>query len=224
MILWKKFCRFFTTHKEPIMPKILPLNLMSVNYVESPNKSDGKIDNLFIVLHHTGPGSFGGMVNWLTNPQAKASAHYVLGLNGELTQLVNTKRVAWHAGVSKWGQYKNLNQYSIGIELCNYGLLNKDGDEFYYEVGRDLKKYTGSTKPIEGSIIINGVELKGHYIPYTEEQINKLIALIKALIIKYPQITKNNILTHYQIAQPPGRKNDPFGLDINNIINRVFYE
>ena len=29
--------------------------------------------------------------------------------------------VAWHAGKSKWKNYKSLNRYSIGIEISNPG-------------------------------------------------------------------------------------------------------
>ena len=31
------------------------------------------------------------------------------------------KKVAWHAGKSKWKNFKNLNDKSIGIELVNKG-------------------------------------------------------------------------------------------------------
>ena len=30
-------------------------------------------------------------------------------------------KIAWHAGKSCWGKYKNLNKNSIGIELVNKG-------------------------------------------------------------------------------------------------------
>ena len=35
--------------------------------------------------------------------------------------MVNDNKIAWHAGKSKWKNYKNLNKYSIGIELVNKG-------------------------------------------------------------------------------------------------------
>ena len=30
-------------------------------------------------------------------------------------------KIAWHAGKSKWSKFKNLNKFSIGIELVNKG-------------------------------------------------------------------------------------------------------
>ena len=35
--------------------------------------------------------------------------------------MVDDNRVAWHAGKSKWKNFKNLNENSIGIELANKG-------------------------------------------------------------------------------------------------------
>ena len=36
-------------------------------------------------------------------------------------RLVQDNQIAWHAGKSCWGKYKNLNKNSIGIELVNKG-------------------------------------------------------------------------------------------------------
>ena len=35
--------------------------------------------------------------------------------------MVKDNKVAWHAGKSKWKNFKNLNENSIGIELVNKG-------------------------------------------------------------------------------------------------------
>ena len=66
---------------------IKPLDLMKVKYLETPNKSLRKDEVKYLVLHHTGYGSHKGITNWLTNKQAKVSAHYVVGVNGKITQL-----------------------------------------------------------------------------------------------------------------------------------------
>src|SRR5210317_1284666 len=41
--------------------------------------------------------------------------------NGQVIQMVPDLYIAWHAGISKWGKYKSLNRYSIGIEISNTG-------------------------------------------------------------------------------------------------------
>ena len=35
--------------------------------------------------------------------------------------MIDDNKVAWHAGKSKWKNIKNLNKYSIGIEIQNKG-------------------------------------------------------------------------------------------------------
>lgn len=47
------------------------------------------------------------------------STHYMIDIEGKITQLVPDDKVAWHAGKSYWKGRKGLNAYSIGIELQN---------------------------------------------------------------------------------------------------------
>ena len=60
-------------------------------------------------------------LNYLCNKKSKVSAHYFINEEGKLWQIVEDKNIAWHAGVSKWLDRKNLNETSIGIELENPG-------------------------------------------------------------------------------------------------------
>lgn len=202
-----------------------PLDLSKVKFVESPNRSARKGDIKYIVLHHTGAGSYNGIVKWLCNPQAKASAHFVVGTSGQLVQIVDyDKYEAWHAGRAAWKGKRIDNHHSIGIEIQNLGLLHKSNDgNYYYEQGRNMKKYTGKVKPVPASITYpNGEELVGYAVPYPDKQVEKVIALCKALVKKYPQIKAENILTHYEIGFPSGRKNDPVGLDVDELVTRIF--
>jgi len=57
----------------------------------------------------------------LTSFGQKVSCHYLINRGGNIFSLVKDKNVAWHAGKSMWGKYKNLNKNSIGIELVNKG-------------------------------------------------------------------------------------------------------
>jgi len=204
-----------------------PLDLMKVTFDKSPNQSERKDIVRAIVLHHTGPGTFNGIVNWLKDPNAKAAAHYVLGTVAELSQLVNTTKKAWHAGASTWiidGVSRlDLNNCTIGIEICNVGILFEKNGKYYYENGkRDPVEWKGIT-PIRASITYpSGKILEGYVVPYPDVQVEKLIALCKALVKKYPNIGRENILTHFNISTPEGRKNDPFGLDIQYVIRRIF--
>ena len=74
-----------------------------------------------IVIHYTGMQSERESIKRLCNPKAKVSSHFVINQNGKVYRLVQDDQIAWHAGKSYWGKYKNLNKNSIGIELINKG-------------------------------------------------------------------------------------------------------
>ncbi|MEV0586284.1 N-acetylmuramoyl-L-alanine amidase [Nonomuraea sp. NPDC050310] len=72
-----------------------------------------------IVMHVT-QGSYAGSISWFQNPRARVSAHYVIrSKDGDITQMVRHKDVAWHAGNSGY------NRRSIGIE--HEGYINNSG-------------------------------------------------------------------------------------------------
>ena len=74
-----------------------------------------------IVIHYTGMQSERESLSRLCNPRSKVSSHFVISQNGRVYRLVQDNQIAWHAGRSCWGKYKNLNKNSIGIELVNKG-------------------------------------------------------------------------------------------------------
>ena len=60
-------------------------------------------------------------LNWLCNPNSNVSSHFLVSQNGKIYRLIKDNLIAWHAGKSCWGSFKNLNKNSIGIELVNKG-------------------------------------------------------------------------------------------------------
>ena len=74
-----------------------------------------------IVFHYTGMQSERESINKLCNPSSKVSSHYLINRRGTIFRLVQDRHIAWHAGKSCWGKFKNLNKNSIGIELVNKG-------------------------------------------------------------------------------------------------------
>ena len=90
----------------------------------SPNyskKTRKKKEIKFVVLHYTGMQSEIESLNRLKDIKSQVSCHYLISRNGNITSLVEEKKIAWHAGKSKWGKFHNLNKHSIGIELVNKG-------------------------------------------------------------------------------------------------------
>ena len=89
----------------------------------SPSKNHDARQAQVIVLHHTQMASFAEALRTLksANHQGRVSAHYLVGEDGRIVQLVDERARAWHAGVGRWGALTDLNDASIGIELDNDG-------------------------------------------------------------------------------------------------------
>ena len=90
----------------------------------SPNKSKNtrhKKNIKFVIIHYTGMQSEIESINRLKNPNSQVSCHYFINRRGDVVQMVEDRKIAWHAGKSKWKKFKNLNFYSIGVELVNKG-------------------------------------------------------------------------------------------------------
>jgi hypothetical protein len=85
---------------------------MDITFRQSPNYSGNMGAKSVIVIHWWGnpadKPSLSGTVNWLCNPAAKVSAHYVVS-GKSVYQLVREEHVAWHA--------MQANPFSIGIEV-----------------------------------------------------------------------------------------------------------
>lgn len=57
----------------------------------------------------------------LCDPDAEVSAHYLIGRDGTVWNMVEEQARAWHAGVGSWQGQADVNSRSIGIELDNSG-------------------------------------------------------------------------------------------------------
>jgi N-acetylmuramoyl-L-alanine amidase len=85
---------------------------------------------LCVVLHATQDGGNGREAEeWLCNPASQASAHLLIHRDGSVVRLVPDHRRAWHAGVSRWQGRADVNDFSLGWEICN----RNDGRERYTE-------------------------------------------------------------------------------------------
>ena len=161
-----------------------------VPFIETPNRDRWDTINApkFIVIHYTGGGSALGTVEWFKLKNAYASAHLVIGKNGEIWQMVPFSHAAWHAGTSSFPDPDNpaktlpdLNEYSIGIEIDNWG---------------------GQKQPKAGREMIRKDGL--YWEVYTQAQIETVTAICKTLVATYGY---KAIVGHADIA--PSRKVDP---------------
>lgn len=89
----------------------------------SPNagpRRDGLRPEL-VVLHYTQMPDARSALTRLCSPEAQVSAHYLIGADGTLWQMVPEADRAWHAGAGSWRGQDDINSRSIGIELDNDG-------------------------------------------------------------------------------------------------------
>jgi len=96
---------------------------LAVRDLPSPNQDDrpAGVPIDMLILHYTGMQSAQAAVERLRDPAAKVSSHYVVDEDGFVLCLVPEERRAFHAGVSYWRGYTELNGRSIGIEIVNPG-------------------------------------------------------------------------------------------------------
>jgi len=173
-----------------------------IDYLESPNRSSLKEAPKFIIVHYTASTlSAHEIAKYFSNPSAKVSAHFVIGENGEIVQCVPLNEAAWHAGKSSWFEYDGLNAYSIGIEVCNPGVLSKIETKPFTYLTWNKKEITskdifGAKHPV--------TEQFAYWKPFTSKQLESLILLGKYLTARFDIL---DVLGHDMIS--PFRKVDP---------------
>lgn len=89
----------------------------------SPNfgpRRDGLRPEL-VVIHYTAMAGARDALDRLCDPGAEVSAHYLIGRDGAVWQMVEEAARAWHAGAGEWAGRGDVNSRSVGIELDNLG-------------------------------------------------------------------------------------------------------
>jgi len=164
---------------------------------DTPNKG-GVITPRWLVMHYTAGGSASESIEWLANPDAKASAHVVIAKNGDITQMVDFNKRAWHAGESTWKGVDGLNSYSIGIELDGFGYLGKTGPGQW--------KFRNTSVP--DSEVVQATHKYGSptggWPKYPQVQLDAALQLARLLVQTY---RLEDVIGHDDIS--PGRKQDP---------------
>jgi N-acetylmuramoyl-L-alanine amidase len=170
-----------------------------VTHRDTPNRG-GALSARYLVYHYTAGGSSDSAVASLCTrkPSGNASAHLVLGRDGSIVQLAPFDVVTWHAGISQWNGLVGLNNWSIGIEMDNAGLLKRVGDQHVAWFGR---AYPPSEVMLAEHKHGGGVQ---SWHAYPEAQIARALELADLLAEHYGL---EDILGHEDIAR--GRKTDP---------------
>ena len=96
------------------------------NKFKSDNYDQRKFDISFVIIHFTETKTFTDALNLLTSKERKVSCHYLIDKSGDIFNLVDLDKRAWHAGESMWGNYDDINSRSVGIEIVNSGEIIKE--------------------------------------------------------------------------------------------------
>ena len=147
----------------------------------------------FVVIHYTA-GNWQQSLHILTRPSDRpVSAHYLIPESGDTSypvdqalkvyQLVPEQQRAWHAGDSQWEDKTGLNDLSIGIELVNQSWCERQ---------------TNQLLPEAELCLLND---------FDPAQLQLLLALLKDILARNPDITPTRVLGHSDIV--PQRKQDP---------------
>jgi N-acetyl-anhydromuramyl-L-alanine amidase AmpD len=122
------------------------------------NRPEDGLAVRYVVIHDTEVG-YDDTVALFQNPLAYVSSHYVIrSSDGEVTQMVPTRNVAWHAG--NWW----INTHAVGIENEGFALEGNEWftDALYHSLAR-LTRYTADRYgiPLDREHIIGHDQVPG---------------------------------------------------------------
>ncbi|MGH1465895.1 MAG: N-acetylmuramoyl-L-alanine amidase [Cognatishimia sp.] len=97
----------------------------TLDIIQHPSTNFGpRRDNArpsLVVIHYTAMSDAQSALNTLCSPENEVSAHYLISSKGDIYQMVDEDKRAWHAGAGCWKGITDVNSHSIGIELDNKG-------------------------------------------------------------------------------------------------------
>lgn len=127
-----------------------------------------------LITLHTAAGSYEGTCSWFCNPEAGVSSHYVIGLNGEVTQCVDLADSAYVNGTD----------------------INPSNEKYYYGLATNPIVKSRCTNANNYTV---GIEVAGHYdrasekCTMTEKQKQAVIELIVLIVKEVKEKWGNNI-------------------------------
>lgn len=169
-----------------------------------PNRFNGRKGNIpdVIVFHNTGGKKISSAHHWFLNAESQTSAHFLVGLDGEVRQYVNLADGAWCNGTSSdraaAHYYGNAESGVVRTRPQNANLYTVSA-EFVGDVGSPLTKYQDRA----------AVELTDFVL--TElERIYGFVFPLNSL----------HVISHGAVA-PLTRRGCGDGIDIESVIRRV---
>lgn len=108
---------------DKFVPVQLPLDSVGAKQWNAPSPNFNIRTPDLVIIHYTEENSCAQALRTLTDPKTnrKVSANYLICKDGTVFKLVDERYRAWQAGLSRWGNFNNINSISMGIELDNTG-------------------------------------------------------------------------------------------------------
>ncbi len=116
----------------------------------------------FIIVHYTALNN-DKSISVLT--QQSVSAHYLVNDidDKEIYQIVDENKRAYHAGISHWRGFEQLNDTSIGIEIVNPGYTAANGQKYFVDFpDHQVKKIAALIKDIANRYEVAPIYILAH--------------------------------------------------------------
>lgn len=170
-----------------------------VRRIESPNMG-GPIVPELIVMHFTAGASGESSALHFSRPASGVSAHVVIDRDGAIIQCVPFNRQAWHAGSSEYGGRIRLNEWTVGVELANWGQVERLEDGSY----QSWAKHT-----VDPAHVVRIGNTYWEWFP--SEQVCSAYCVCKAITTWAREIGPGirDVVGHSWVCVPSGRKPDP---------------
>ena len=156
-----------------------------------------------IILHHTvGGGNPFNVANWWNTQSGRIGTAFVIAghedttkayKDGDIFRLFDEKFYAWHVN-ARIRNAERIEMQSIGIEICNYGALQRRPNGTYFAL---ISKNPLRVVNIPTDQVVDvGFDFRGtrYYHKYTDKQLKSLTDLLAFLCKEYEIPTNYNNL------------------------------
>ncbi len=174
-------------------------------YLDDDEFVAGPTEKFYVFLHHTAGSHdpYATARNWNNDTRGRIATQFIVGNksvkgdathDGVVVECFPDEGWAYHLG--KNGS-NLLHPHSIGIEICNYGWLDKRDGKFF--------TYVNSAVP-DDQVCDLGFAFRGKqfYHKYTEAQIESVRKLLHEIRRRHPKVNLDVGLRDWLKTQPPG--------------------
>lgn len=167
---------------------------MQINQRVSPNKEMGRAGwKPDMIVCHITEGSYVGAVQWLCNPVAQSSAHFVVAQDGRVTQLVAIKDTAWCNGT---GIISTVNNYYGNSTLALVKSRKTNANKYTISI-----EHEGVWKETHGKLTEKQLATTIELVAYIRNEVKQIYGVVIPL-------DREHLVGHYQIT-PINKPNCP---------------